>query len=64
MILLKKCTIFIGNHVWIAAWGTIMKGVKIGNGAIIGVGAIVTHDIKEETIAAGVPAKEKQYHME
>lgn len=53
-------SVVIGNHVWVAACATIMKGVRIGNGAIVGAGSIVTRDISEATIVAGVPAKEKR----
>ena len=35
----------------------ILKGVTIGEGAIIGAGSVVTHDIPAWTIAAGNPAK-------
>ena len=47
----------IGNHVWIGAKAMIMKGVTIGDGTIIAAGAVVTKDIPENCIAAGVPAK-------
>lgn len=48
----------IGNRVWIGANVTILPGVTIGDGAIIGAGAVVTKDIRPETTAAGIPAKE------
>ena len=47
----------IGNDVWIGRRVIIMPGVKIGNGCIIGAGAVVTKDIPDYSIAAGVPAK-------
>jgi len=47
----------IGNHVWIGNRAMILKGVKIGDGSIIAAGAIVTHDVPENCIAGGVPAK-------
>lgn len=49
--------IFIGNRVWIGANVQILKGVRIGNGAVIAAGSIVTKDIPEQCLAAGVPAK-------
>jgi len=49
--------IIIGNKVWIGANVQILKGVHIGNGAVIGAGSIVTQDIPEKCMAAGVPAK-------
>lgn len=48
----------IGNNVWIGNRAIIMKGVTIGDGAIIAAGAVVTKDVKENSIVAGVPAKE------
>ncbi len=47
----------IGNDVWIGQDATIMPGVKIGNGAIIGTNSMVASDIPAYTIAAGNPAK-------
>ena len=47
----------IGNDVWIAANACICRGVKVGDGAVIAAGAVVTHDVEPYTIVAGVPAK-------
>ena len=47
----------IGNHVWIGTRAIILKGVTIGDGAIIAAGAIVTKDVPEKTIVAGIPAR-------
>ena len=49
--------VIIGDHVWIGAKAMIMKGVTVGNGAIIAAGAVVTKDVPENCIVAGVPAK-------
>ncbi len=49
--------IIIGNDVWIGVGCAILKGVKIGDGAVIGAGAVVTKDIPAYSIAVGVPAK-------
>jgi acetyltransferase-like isoleucine patch superfamily enzyme len=48
--------IIIGNHVWIGARSTILKGVFVGNNAIIGTGSIVTKRIPSNSVAAGIPA--------
>ncbi len=47
----------IGNDVWIGDRAYIMSGVKVGDGAIIGAGAVVTKSVEEFTIVGGVPAK-------
>ena len=47
----------IGNDVWLGRRVMIMPGVTIGDGCVIGAGAVVTKDIPPYTVAAGVPAK-------
>lgn len=47
----------IGNDVWIGQNATIMPGVKIGDGAIIGANSTVASDVDKFTIVAGNPAK-------
>lgn len=46
----------IGDDVWIGAKSIIMPGVKIGDGAIIGAGAVVTKNVPEYAIMGGNPA--------
>lgn len=55
----KECSasIYIGNHVWIGQRAIILKGVNIGDGAIIAAGAIVTKDVPSHSLVAGVPAR-------
>lgn len=47
----------IGNDVWIGANCTILRGVKIGDEAVIAANAVVTKDVPPYAIVAGVPAK-------
>lgn len=54
----------IGNDVWIGYNTTIMSGVRIGNGAIVAAGAVVTHDVPPYAIVGGVPAKVIRYRFE
>lgn len=49
--------VLIGNHVWIGQRAMILKGVTIGDGAIVAAGSIVTKDIPANTLVAGIPAK-------
>lgn len=53
--------ISIGNDVWIGANCSILGGVTIGDGAVIGAGSIVTRNIPEYAIAIGNPAKVLRY---
>lgn len=54
----------IGNDVWIGLRVVIVSGVRIGNGAIIGAGAVVTKDVPDYAIVAGVPAKLIRYRFQ
>lgn len=54
----------IGNDVWIGVKAIIMQGVSIGDGAVIGAGAIVTNDVPPYAIVGGVPAKIIRYRFE
>lgn len=47
----------IGNHVWIGAKATILKGVTIGDGAVVAAGSVVTSDVPPNCVCAGVPAR-------
>ncbi len=52
-----KGNIEIGNDVWLGYRATIMAGVKIGDGAIVGSHAVVTKDVPPYAIVGGNPAK-------
>lgn len=47
----------IGSDVWFGARVTVVPGVTIGDGAIVGAGSVVTKDVPPATIVAGVPAR-------
>jgi acetyltransferase-like isoleucine patch superfamily enzyme len=47
----------IGNDVWLGAKVTVLKGVTIGDGAIVGANAVVTSDIPSGAVAVGIPAR-------
>ena len=51
-----KITI-IGNDVWIGRNAVIIAGCDVGNGAIIGANSVVTKDVPDYAIVAGVPAR-------
>ena len=48
--------ISIGKNVWIGAGVTIMPGVSIGDNAVVEAGAVVTRDLPDNVVVAGVPA--------
>lgn len=47
----------IGNHVWIGSRAVILKGVKVGEGAIIANNAVVTRDVPPKALVGGNPAR-------
>lgn len=49
--------IVIKDHVWIGARVTIIKGVTIGEGAVIAAGSVVVKDVPPHSLVAGVPAR-------
>ncbi|MEL7001348.1 MAG: acyltransferase [Bacteroidota bacterium] len=49
--------ISIGNDVWIGTGAKILKGVTIGDGAVIAAGALVKDDVASNTIVGGIPSK-------
>lgn len=50
-------SIRIGNHVWLAWGATILGGVSVGDGTVLSYGAIVTKNLPNNCVAAGVPAR-------
>jgi acetyltransferase-like isoleucine patch superfamily enzyme len=53
---LQSRPIVIGRNVWIGTHAVILPGVTIGDGAIIGAGAVVTKDVAPRTVVVGIPA--------
>jgi len=50
--------VVLEDDCWIGAGVTILPGVRIGEGAIVAAGSVVTQDVPPHTLVAGVPAKE------
>lgn len=55
--LTSKGVVEIGDYTWIGENVCIMSGVKIGKSCVVGANSVVTHDIPDFSIAAGIPAK-------
>lgn len=53
----KAGDVIIEDYVWISSRVTILPGIKIGKGAVIACGAVVTKDVPPMAIVGGIPAK-------
>ena len=53
----KTAPVVIGDRVWVGTRAVILKGVTIGDGAIVAAGAVVNKDVPAGAIVAGIPAK-------
>lgn len=61
---MKEAYVKIGSDVWVGARAIILPAVTIGDGAIIGAGAVVTHDVPPYAVVAGVPAKTLKFRFD
>ena len=53
----------IGNDVWIGSHVVVLRGVKVGDGAVLAAGSIITKDVEPYSIVGGVPAKLLRYRF-
>lgn len=60
----RRFTVDIGNDVWIGSNALVMDGVRIGNGAVVAAGSVVTKDVPAYAIAAGIPARVQRYRFD
>ncbi len=54
---LECAQVEIGSDVWMGARSIILPGVRVGDGAVVGAGAVVTRDVPPNAIVGGVPAR-------
>ena len=59
-----KGDVIIGNDVWIGMGASILSGVKIGDGAVVGAYSVVTKDVKPYEIVGGNPAKRIKFRFD
>jgi acetyltransferase-like isoleucine patch superfamily enzyme len=52
-----KRDVRVGNNVWIGYGACVLRGVSVGDNSVIGTSAVVTKDLPENAVAAGVPAR-------
>lgn len=52
-----KGGIIIDDNAWLGVGVIVLDGVRVGRGAVLGAGSVVTHDIPDEAIAVGMPAR-------
>lgn len=53
----------IGEHVLIGANAMVLKGVRVGDGAVIAAGSVVSRDVPPRTLVAGVPASVRKENV-
>jgi acetyltransferase-like isoleucine patch superfamily enzyme len=53
----EAAPVIIEDGVWIGLRATVLKGVRIGRGSVVGAGSLVTSDIPPDSLALGVPAR-------
>ncbi len=53
----RESRVSLGPDTWIGHGAVVMGGVRVGLGAVVGAGAVVTRDVPDYTVVAGVPAR-------
>lgn len=61
---LNNKRVIIGRYVWIGARTTILPGVIIGDGAVVGAGSVVSKDVPPYAVVAGNPARVVKYRSQ
>jgi acetyltransferase-like isoleucine patch superfamily enzyme len=55
--LTSRGPVVLEDDVWLGVNVCVLDGVRVGRGAIVGAGAVVTHDVPSYAVAVGVPAR-------
>jgi acetyltransferase-like isoleucine patch superfamily enzyme len=62
--LITKGPIIIDDDAWLGAGVKVLSGVRIGRGAVVAAGSVVTRDVPDGAVAAGVPARVVKMRLE
>jgi putative colanic acid biosynthesis acetyltransferase WcaF len=54
---MRSASIHVGAYAWVAARATVCAGVRVGDGAVLALGAVATRDLDPWTVYLGVPAR-------
>ncbi|MGO9902106.1 MAG: acyltransferase [Solirubrobacteraceae bacterium] len=52
-----KRDVIVGNNVWMGYGACVLRGVQVGDNSVIGTNAVVTHDVPDNAVVGGVPAR-------
>jgi acetyltransferase-like isoleucine patch superfamily enzyme len=52
-----KRDVRVGNNVWVGYGACVLRGITVGDNAVIGTSSVVTHDVPENAVVAGAPAR-------
>lgn len=58
---MRRAPVIIEDDVWIGAHVVVLPGVRIGKGAVVGAGSVVTRDVPSMAVVAGAPARIRRY---
>lgn len=61
---ISRGDVTIGSDVWLCANCSILSGVKIGHGAVVAMGAVVTRDVEPYAVVAGNPARHVRWRFD
>ena len=53
----RTAAVTVGDRVWIGCRASVLKGVTIGDGAVVAAGSVVVHDVPARSLVAGNPAR-------
>lgn len=53
----QRRDVIMGNHVWVAEYGKVLKGVHLGDGAVLGMCGLLTKDADAAGLYVGIPAR-------